>query len=155
VLGSLSDSSPAASTIQSGTVYVGIAPAGHFLLTVDGRSVRQQPAFGWAAQYVTAKGHAELSLSQFPLVPLAVMAEVVVWVVLVAALVGRRRARSPPGPSERVVSPAQHGRAAHNSDRRWPVLILVGAVILIVGGRGRHQGVFPPRRARRRCPLRS
>ena len=40
-------------------------------------------------------GNAELSLSQFPYVPLAVLAEVAVWVVLLAALVGRRR-RPPP-----------------------------------------------------------
>ncbi len=97
LLSSLSGSSPATSQIQAGTVYAGYAPAGSFALTVDGRSVRPQPAFGWAAQYATTKGRAEFALSQFPWVPLAVLAEVALWVVLVAALVGRRRARSRPG----------------------------------------------------------
>jgi hypothetical protein len=95
VLASLSGSAPASGPVRTGTVYAGYAPAGHFALTVDGRSVRRQPAFGWAAQYATTPGHGELSLSQFPFVPLAVLAEVAVWVVLLAALVGRRR-RPPP-----------------------------------------------------------
>jgi hypothetical protein len=97
VLSSLAESSSASASIQPGTVYAGYAPAGSFALTVDGRSVRQQPAFGWAAQYLTTRGRAQLSLSQFPLVPLAVLAEVVVWVVLLAALFGRRRVRPRPG----------------------------------------------------------
>jgi hypothetical protein len=91
VLASLADSATAPSAVHAGTVYAGYAPAGHFVLTVDGRSVARRPAFGWAAQYATPKGRAGLSLSQFPYVPLAVLAEVVVWVVLVAALAGRRR----------------------------------------------------------------
>jgi hypothetical protein len=93
VLGSLSGSSPAAGAVQAGTLFAGYAPAGHFALTLDGRSVHQQPAFGWAAQYVTTKGRAALSLSQFPYVPLAVLAEVGVWIVLLVALAGRRRGR--------------------------------------------------------------
>jgi hypothetical protein len=97
LLTSLSASQPVATPTQAGTVYAGYAPAGSFALTVDGRSVRAQPAFGWAAQYATAKGRAQFTLSQFPWVPLGVLAEVVVWVVLVAALVGRRRARPRPG----------------------------------------------------------
>ncbi|HWF15955.1 MAG TPA: glycosyltransferase family 2 protein [Acidimicrobiales bacterium] len=97
VLASLAESSPATGPVQAGTVYAAYAPAGSFALSVDGRTVRPRPAFGWAAQYVTTKGHAQLSLSQFPLVPLAVLAEVVLWVVLLGALVGRRRARPRPG----------------------------------------------------------
>jgi hypothetical protein len=95
VLAPLSASAPAKGPVRSGTVYAGYAPAGHFVLTVDGRSVTQQPAFGWAAQFATTKGGAGLSLSQFPYVPLAVLVEVAVWVVLLAALVGRRRRPSP------------------------------------------------------------
>ncbi|HSZ36803.1 MAG TPA: hypothetical protein VK773_06895, partial [Acidimicrobiales bacterium] len=95
VLASLSGSSPARGPVPSGTVYAGYAPAGHFALTVDGRPVARQPAFGWAAQFATTKGTAELSLAQFPYVPLAVTAEVVLWVALAAGLVGRRR-RPPP-----------------------------------------------------------
>ncbi len=97
VLASLSGSRPATSTVQTGTVYAGYAPAGSFALTVDGRSVRRQPAFGWAAQYVTTKGQASLSLSQFPYVPLLVLVELAAWVVLLVALFGRRRPRPRPG----------------------------------------------------------
>jgi hypothetical protein len=97
VLTSLSGSQPAASTVQTGTVFAGYAPSGSFALTVNGRSVRQQPAFGWAAQYVTTKGPATLSLSQFPYLPLLVLVEVAAWVVLLVALVGRRRPRPRPG----------------------------------------------------------
>jgi hypothetical protein len=95
VLASLSGSAAASGPVQHGTVYAGYAPAGHFALTVDGRPVTQRPAFGWAAQFATAKGGAGLSLSQFPSVPLAVLLEVVAWVVLVAALFGRRRRPRP------------------------------------------------------------
>ena len=95
VLASPSGSAAASGPVDAGTLYAGYAPAGHFALTVDGRPVTSQPAFGWAGQFATAKGHAELSLSQFPYVPLAVMVEVVVWVALLAALVGRRRRPHP------------------------------------------------------------
>jgi len=88
VLGS--STSPAASgPVAPGTVYVGYAPAGSFTLVGDGASVRR-PAFGWAAQYPVSRGRATLSLSQFPYVPLGVTFEVAVWLVLAAALWGRR-----------------------------------------------------------------
>ncbi len=88
-------SSPAASgPVASGTVYAGYAPAGSFTLALDGRAAPRRPAFGWAAQYAVTRGRAALSLSQFPYVPIAVLVEVVAWVVLAVALLGRRR-RSP------------------------------------------------------------
>jgi hypothetical protein len=99
--GSGSASGAAHGPVQAGTLYAGYAPAGRFALTVDGRPVTQRPAFGWAAQFTSPKGGGELSLSQFPFVPLAVTAEVVVWVVLVSALVGRRRR---PRPAHRSAS---------------------------------------------------
>jgi GT2 family glycosyltransferase len=95
VLASLAGSVSARGPVGAGTLYAGYAPAGHFALTVDGRSVTRTPAFGWAAQFTATKGSAELSLSQFPYVPLAVLVEVVVWVVLLAALAGRRRRPRP------------------------------------------------------------
>jgi hypothetical protein len=97
VLATMSGSASAAAhgPVQDGTLYAGYAPAGRFALTVDGRPVTQRPAFGWAAQFASPKGGAGLSLSQFPFVPLAVTAEVVVWVVLAGALVGRRRRARP------------------------------------------------------------
>jgi GT2 family glycosyltransferase len=91
VLGDLAGGAPAAGTVAAGTVYAGYAPAGSFALSLDGRAVRQQPAFGWAAQYAVARGGASLALSQFPYVPLAVLLELAAWVVLAAALVGRPR----------------------------------------------------------------
>jgi hypothetical protein len=97
VLAAMSGSVSAAvhGPVQAGTLYAAYAPAGRFALTVDGRPVTQRPAFGWAAQFASPKGGAGLALSQFPFVPLAVTAEVVVWVVLVSALVGRRRRPRP------------------------------------------------------------
>ena len=90
VLGSLARGGPATGPVSAGTVYAGYAPAGSFALSVDGRGVPSRPAFGWAAQYATSAGNASLALSQFPLVPLAVTAEVLVWIALALALIGRR-----------------------------------------------------------------
>jgi GT2 family glycosyltransferase len=91
-------SSPKASgPVAAGTVYSGYAPAGSFALTRDGQAAKRLPAFGWAAQYSVTRGQATLSLSQFPVVPVGVLLEVVVWAALALALVdgrpGRRRAR--------------------------------------------------------------
>ncbi len=95
VLSALSDGAAATGAVPAGTLYAGYAPAGAFALQVDGHTLTRQPAFGWAAQYaVSAKGPATLSLSQFPLVPLVVLLELVAWVVLALAVIGRpRRAR--------------------------------------------------------------
>ncbi len=96
VLSALSDG-PATGAVPPGTLYAGYAPAGAFALTVDGHTPARQAAFGWAAQYaVAAKGRATLSLSQFPLVPLAVLLELVAWLVLALALIGRPRRRDRP-----------------------------------------------------------
>jgi hypothetical protein len=101
VLGPLTGGAPASGPVAAGTVYAGYAPAGHFDLMAGGHAAVRAPAFGWAAQYQVAAGTASLQLSQFPLVPLAVLLEVLAWVVLLVALLGRpRRAGAP-----------QHGRA--------------------------------------------
>ena len=88
----------ATGVIGSGTVYSGYAPAGAFALTQDGRPLARRSAYGWAGQYPQASaGVATFSLTRFPYIPLAVLAEVLGWVVLAAALLGwslpRRRAR--------------------------------------------------------------
>ncbi|MGA2932559.1 MAG: glycosyltransferase family 2 protein, partial [Acidimicrobiales bacterium] len=88
VLSALSSGGPATGHVTAGTLYAGYAPAGSFTLSVDGRTVPQRPAFGWAAQYGAVAGQASLSLSQFPYVPLAVVLELAAWVVLAAALIG-------------------------------------------------------------------
>jgi hypothetical protein len=97
-LSALSGGVPAAGAVPAGTVYAGYAPSGRFPLNVGGHDVRPQPAFGWAAQHQTTGGHAMLSFSSFPYVPLAVLAELAVWVVLVVALASlphRRRGVTP------------------------------------------------------------
>ncbi len=106
VLSELSSGAPASGPVVAGTLYAGYAPAGHFAVRVDGHTVGQRPAFGWAAQYAVAatKGRATLSLSEFPYVPLAVLLEAAVWVVLAAALLGRRRRAA--GPRHDALSPA-------------------------------------------------
>jgi hypothetical protein len=105
VLGALSEG-PATGAVPPGTLYVGYAPAGAFALTVDGHTLARQAAFGWAAQYaVTAKGRAVLTLSQFPLVPLAVFLELAAWVVLGLALLGKSRRRELPAALALPVAP--------------------------------------------------
>jgi len=95
VLSALADGGAATGALPSGTLYAGYAPAGAFALTVDGHAEAQQPAFGWAAQYaVSARGRATLSLAQFPLVPVAVLLELALWVLLAVAVIGRRRGRA-------------------------------------------------------------
>jgi len=98
VLSAAADRPGATGVIGSGTVYSGYAPAGAFALTQDGRPLARRSAYGWAGQYPEASaGAATFSLTRFPYIPLAVLAEVLGWVVLAAALLGwslpRRRAR--------------------------------------------------------------
>jgi hypothetical protein len=99
VLSDVADHPAATGVVGSGTVYSAYAPAGAFSLTQDRRPITRRPAYGWAGQYPGASaGVATFSLTRFPYIPLAVLAEVLVWVVLAAALSGwlfpRRRARS-------------------------------------------------------------
>jgi GT2 family glycosyltransferase len=89
--------------ISSGVVFAGYAPAGSFALSEQGRSVAGRPAFGWAGQYpATTAGTATLTLHQAPLVPLAVLLEVLVWLLLALALLGWARPpwRRAPGARE-------------------------------------------------------
>jgi hypothetical protein len=89
VLSAAPDHPTATGVVGSGTVYSGYAPAGAFSLTQDRRPVALRPAYGWAGQYPGASaGVATFSLTRFPYIPLAVLAEVLAWVVLAAALSG-------------------------------------------------------------------
>jgi hypothetical protein len=98
VLGAVADHPTAKGEIASGDVYAGYAPAGVFSLLQENRFVPRQRAFGWAAQYPTAvAGQAAFELRQFPYVPLAVLVEVLGWVVLASALLGWPRRRARPG----------------------------------------------------------
>jgi hypothetical protein len=103
-LGALAGGGPATGAVRPGTVYAGYAPAGAFALSQPGRPTTRRPAFGWAAQYATAEGPASLELSRFPYVPLGVALEVAAWIVLLAALAGRRH-RSARGARGRTVRP--------------------------------------------------
>ncbi len=91
VLSALSSGAPATGPVPAGTLYAGYAPAGSFALGVNGRAAPRRAAFGWAAQYAVQRGDASLSLSQFPLVPIAVTLEVAAWAILAAAILGRSR----------------------------------------------------------------
>jgi hypothetical protein len=103
VLSALVHHASATGSVSSGTVYAGFAPAGRFALTEQGHTVEPRPAFGWAGQYAVASaGTATLALHRFPDVPLAVLVELLGWVVLAAALLGwpRRRRRGRPDVTE-------------------------------------------------------
>jgi hypothetical protein len=98
VLGAAADHPGATGVVSSGAVYAGYAPAGEFSLTQGRQPVARRSAYGWAGEYPgVSAGRATFSLKQFPYVPLAVLVEVVGWVVLAAALLGwsipRRRSR--------------------------------------------------------------
>ena len=103
VLSTHADDPGAGGVIASGLLYSGYAPADAFALTESGRDVPRRSAFGWAAQYPGAVvGPARFRLTRFPLVPLAVLVELLGWAVLAAALLGwslpRRRSRRPEEP---------------------------------------------------------
>ena len=94
-LSALAAGTAAKGVVAAGTVYAGYAPAGSFAYSGSGGTAPRLPAFGWAAQYATKAGPARLALDQFPLVPIGVLLEVVAWVTLVAAVIGRRPRRAP------------------------------------------------------------
>jgi GT2 family glycosyltransferase len=98
VLSALAGHTSATGAVASGTVYAGYAPAGSFSLTQSGRALPGQSVFGWARQYLhVPAGSASLSLQRFPFGPLAVLVELLAWLVLTLALLGwpgiRRRGR--------------------------------------------------------------
>jgi hypothetical protein len=89
VLSALAGHAAATGGIGSGALYAGYAPAGSFSLTVGGRPQSGQSVFGWARQYPDVPaGSATLSLRRFPFGPLAVLVEVLVWLVVALALLG-------------------------------------------------------------------
>jgi len=94
VLSALDEPHGASGAVSAGTVFAGYAPAGDFTLSAGGKDSREQPAFGWAAEYPSVPaGPATLSFHQFPFVPLVVLVELVGWVLLSIALLGWRPRR--------------------------------------------------------------
>jgi GT2 family glycosyltransferase len=79
-------------TVPAGTVLASLAPAGHWSLTAaNGTVFPMSPAFGWAGQYrVDRGGPATLRFDGGPWGPLSVAFELVLWLLVVAALVERR-----------------------------------------------------------------
>ena len=111
----------------TGTLYAGYAPAGSFTVTTAGRSAVRRPAFGWAAQYQVTSGPATLQLSQFPLVPLVVLLEVLAWAALLAR--APRTVTAGHEPTARTAMTPAHQSREH----RWRMLVLV---VLVVAGVG-------------------
>jgi GT2 family glycosyltransferase len=120
--------------VPAGTVYAAYAPGGRVSLRVGGRTMRSTPAFGWAAQFPHQPGgSATLWVAGSLLVPLSVVVQIIVWVIVAALLVGRRRwlgrrRRRPDGTGpahepdddpgdEAALEPAVAGAAAPR--RRW------------------------------------
>jgi GT2 family glycosyltransferase len=76
----------------AGTVLASDAPAGRWHLSVGRQPTPSRPAFGWAIQYnPVPAGSAELAFAGDPLVPLSVLVMLALWLVVAAALLGRRR----------------------------------------------------------------
>ncbi len=78
--------------VPSGTVLTALAPAGRWSLTSSsGTAFPMSPAFGWAGQYrVDVGGPATLQFNGGPWGPLSVAFELILWLLVVAALVERR-----------------------------------------------------------------
>ena len=114
-------------TVASGTVFASYAPAGRWRVHVHGLTVASTPAFGWAGQYENVPaGPATLRLGLTPLVPLAVIAELLLWLAVAGTLLGRRRwldwwvaaGRRPPGPQGGRRGGRSRGRPRRSAGRR-------------------------------------
>jgi hypothetical protein len=78
--------------VPAGTVLTALAPAGRWSLTsASGTVFPMSTAFGWAGQYrVDSGGPATLQFSGGPWAPLSLAFELILWLLVVAALVERR-----------------------------------------------------------------
>jgi hypothetical protein len=88
---------PVASTsfqgpLAAGTVQSALAPANRWALTVDGRSIGRLQARGWVGRYpVPVAGAGVLGFAGGPWPGLALAYSVLVWLLAVVAVVGRRQ----------------------------------------------------------------
>jgi GT2 family glycosyltransferase len=85
-------SSSYAGLVPAGTVLTALAPAGRWsVASAGGTAFPMASAFGWAGQYrVDSSGSAVLRFNGGPWAPLSVAFELILWVLVVAALVERR-----------------------------------------------------------------
>ena len=105
--------------LSVGTVLAAVAPAGRW--TLSGPSGSPEPrsaSFGWGAKYrVAASGKGVLGFDGGILAPLAALVSIVVWVVVIALLIGQgslrppswvrlRRRRRGPGPDQEAADSA-------------------------------------------------
>ena len=83
--------------VPAGTVLVAVAPAGRWVLvTSNGSAAPRKPSFGWAAQYAVAQpGHVTLRFQGGPWAPLGLLYQVLLWVLVAAVLIERRRIARP------------------------------------------------------------
>ena len=78
--------------IGKGTVVSSYAPAGSWELSVGTRTADRSPAFGWAAQFSSPEaGRGRLWFAGSVWLPLGLLAQVLLWAVVAAAIAGRRR----------------------------------------------------------------
>jgi GT2 family glycosyltransferase len=78
--------------VPAGTVLTALAPAGRWALSSsDGTAFPMSTAFGWAGQYqVDGPGTAVLRFNGGPWAPLSVAFELILWLLVAAALIERR-----------------------------------------------------------------
>jgi hypothetical protein len=92
---------PAASSsyrgpLSTGTVLSALAPAGRWnLVEPDGSTAARSASFGWAGKYqVTEAGIGRLGFDGGVLAPLSLVGSIIVWLVALAVVLGRRLGRS-------------------------------------------------------------
>jgi hypothetical protein len=107
-LGPLLHGHGATGSLAAGTLYAGYAPAGDFSLRSGSHAVARRPAFGWAGQYPhTTAGPATLGFDGVPYVPVLVLLELIGWLLLAVALIGRRRHQGVPSASAAPAAPTE------------------------------------------------
>jgi hypothetical protein len=83
--------------LSVGTVMAAVAPAGRWALSgPSGATLPRSASFGWGARYrVATAGEGVLDFDGGILTPLAALASIVVWLVVLALLIGQGAVRPP------------------------------------------------------------
>ncbi len=130
VFGTSSGGTRSEGPARRGPMVAAYAPAGLWHLAVDGRSLAQSSAYGWAAAYsVPAAGQAILQVSPGPLVPLVVTLEVLAWLAVAGVLIVYRRHRTEVATRALVSDPAHA-----------PDAVVEEHEVLVGGSRGESAG---------------